>query len=454
MGSSEVKSSDKKWIYVWLAICLSFLLGMSFGYFIGNGIHRYCTYEGSDNNDVNQAKNETSVSDFPNSLPTLTTVSSVASSWHGTAHSSTPTNPTVTCPPNMIFGECTCRKTCDDPDGVSGCYNDCGETGTCVCPDGFLMKGNDCIPRTECGCFLSDADLVLSNGDKYVTTDCTSICYCSNDTLTCTHYECSQNEICREENGVRGCHCYEGYDGDCGTLNVNRDCYDIFQQGYTDDGVYTILPSDWPGAPFNVLCNMTSDGGGWTVFQRRIDGETDFYRNWESYKHGFGFFEGDFWLGNDQLHYLTQQGNYELRVDLVTSENMPLSQTYPSFRIANESEHYRLLLSNGDMGRTGMGYNNGRNFSTFDRDNDRCSKYNCAEQHKGAWWYGPTTWCNGCYWYDCGNILNDNCYTACSDSNLNGDYKGGNGQTIIWYKNASGRYCNIKYADMKIRPRQ
>ncbi|KAJ8034068.1 Fibrinogen-like protein A [Holothuria leucospilota] len=59
-----------------------------------------------------------------------------------------------------------------------------------------------------------------------------------------------------------------GYSGNADnvttTVVLPKDCYDLYTAGNTEDGVYTILPSDWPGAPFEVLCNMTSDGGGWT----------------------------------------------------------------------------------------------------------------------------------------------------------------------------------------------
>ena len=81
------------------------------------------------------------------------------------------------------------------------------------------------------------------------------------------------------------------------------------------------------------------------VFQRRQDGSVDFYRNWTEYASGFGDVEGEFWLGNKNIHALTtREGNtYELRVDLDDGTETKFA-VYDSFDIAGSDDNYRLQL--------------------------------------------------------------------------------------------------------------
>ena len=106
------------------------------------------------------------------------------------------------------------------------------------------------------------------------------------------------------------------------------------------DGVYTIDP-DGLGS-FQVRCDMTTNGGGWTVFQRRQDGSKDFYLGWSDYKAGFGDLSGEFWLGLDKIHRLTKSGQDVLRVDLMDFNDAVRYAEYGKFSVADESDKYRL----------------------------------------------------------------------------------------------------------------
>ncbi len=85
---------------------------------------------------------------------------------------------------------------------------------------------------------------------------------------------------------------------DCSELMTLPDDY--------PSGIYTIRPRE--DFEFDAYCDMEEEGGGWTVFQRRFDGSTDFYRNWEDYKNGFGSLDGEFWMGLQRLNILTNSG--------------------------------------------------------------------------------------------------------------------------------------------------
>ena len=176
---------------------------------------------------------------------------------------------------------------------------------------------------------------------------------------------------------------------------------------------------------------MHSDGGGWTVFQRRQDGSVDFYRGWNDYKSGFGQLAAEFWLGNDKIHRLTAARPSSLRVEVEDWNGVRAYAKYGKFNIGDEQAKYRLKVGSysGTAGDS-LAYHNNMAFGTKDRDNYRWDG-NCAVSYTGAWWY------DGCY-----------------HSNLNGKYLGnvkGNAKGVDWY-HFKGRYLSLYFTEMKLRP--
>ena len=219
-------------------------------------------------------------------------------------------------------------------------------------------------------------------------------------------------------------------------MPVFRDCRDALNNSYTQSGIYTIQPDSLP--PFDVYCDMDTDGGGWTVFQRRAGGNVDFYRNWVNYTNGFGNLSSEFWLGLEFIHRLTNESDSELRVDLLDWSSRTGYAKYPYFKIGDASTSYTLNVS-GYSGNAldGLSLHSGWPFTTYDRDNDGYIFGNCAIKFTGAWWY-TTVWRGTCH-----------------KSNLNGAYYDvccGNINGVTWAP-WRGFYYSLLFSEMKVRTR-
>lgn len=182
-----------------------------------------------------------------------------------------------------------------------------------------------------------------------------------------------------------------------------RSCQDALDSGNVFSSQYMIKPDD--GSPFLVYCDMDlTEGNGWVVFQRRFDGSINFFRNWTDYARGFGNINGEFWLGLEKIHRLTDRGDSlsptKLRVELKDYDDSESFAEYSEFAVGSAESKYELSVtfSNGTAGDSLSEHHSGAKFSTPDVDNDRMMLH-CAQLSHGSWWYD-----------------------RCHDSNLNGRY--------------------------------
>ncbi|XP_055013544.1 LOW QUALITY PROTEIN: tenascin-like [Boleophthalmus pectinirostris] len=204
------------------------------------------------------------------------------------------------------------------------------------------------------------------------------------------------------------------------------DCSQEQLNGLRVSSLVDIFPLGRQGPALSVWCDMETDGGGWTVFQRRRDGSVDFFRSWKEYVQGFGDPSGEFWLGLEALHTLTTRGRMTLRVDLRDGQDSVFAQ-YSTFEVAKRN--YRLTVA-GYSGTAGdsMSYHNNRIFSTKDRD-PASFITRCAMSYRGGWWY-----------------------KNCHEANLNGLYGiNSKHQGIIW-TSWKGKEVSIPFTEMKMRP--
>ncbi|KAB5586976.1 hypothetical protein PHYPO_G00007660 [Pangasianodon hypophthalmus] len=206
------------------------------------------------------------------------------------------------------------------------------------------------------------------------------------------------------------------------------ECSQVQLNGMKKSGEAEIYPEGKDGEAVWVYCDMETDGGGWTVFQRRVDGSTDFFREWKDYSKGFGEMSAEFWLGNDILHALTSMEPMSLRIDLRLGNDTAYAH-YSNFSVGSEVNYYTIEVS-GYSGTAGdsMRYHNGCPFSTKDKGPSTNSVH-CAKNYMGGWWY-------------------KNCYKA----NLNGVYAiFMKDQGVVWI-DWKGKDISLSFTEMKLRP--
>ncbi len=158
------------------------------------------------------------------------------------------------------------------------------------------------------------------------------------------------------------------------------------------------------------------DDDGYTVIQSRGqfgNDENYFYRNWTDYLSPFGTPGEEFWLGLKNIHYMTNEKSYGMKITAEDCDGNIDEATWTRFRLAENVSNARtsnvatkktllqmyftLYVSGyqGGLGGDSMTPHNGKKFTTKDRDND-LNRGNCADSYKGAWWYNNNCISNGC----------------------------------------------------------
>ncbi|XP_052786322.1 fibroleukin-like [Mya arenaria] len=212
------------------------------------------------------------------------------------------------------------------------------------------------------------------------------------------------------------------------------DCSDVLRLGLSrGSGVYRNTPWN-THRKVEVYCDMDTEGGGWTVFQRRWNGSVDFNRSFADYEGGFGSLSGEFWMGLGLLHTMTSRANMTLRVDVSLRDGTTGFDEYSGFSISQPQRYNfnvdRRINSRGMSGsyllsETATRYStNHQPFTTYDKDQDNWQIFNCAKAFGGGWWFNK-----------------------CVGNNLNGPYT--NNSVEFFYK--SFKVEGLKTSSMMFR---
>ncbi len=209
----------------------------------------------------------------------------------------TNTDGSFTCACNSGFSgdgtSCTDVDECSDPsrnncDANATCTNTDGSFA-CACNSGFSGDGTSCTDVDECSdpsLNNCDANATCTNTDGSFTcacnsgfsgdgTSCTDVDECSDPSLN----NCDTNATCTNTPGSFTCACNSGYVGDGTSCRMPASCLEVLNNGMSHgSGTYTIAPNG--STSFDVYCDMTTQGGGWTLLGTEVN--SDGVRDWNS----------------------------------------------------------------------------------------------------------------------------------------------------------------------------
>lgn len=135
---------------------------------------------------------------------------------------------------------------------------------------------------------------------------------------------------------------------------------------------------------FYVYCDSTTVDSGWMVIFRSKKLSSGFDHDWNDYRKGFGDLHGEFFIGLDRLHLLTNSRNHELYVS--TFENSTFAR-YSHFLISGIDDDFQIKSLgkySGNKFDIMIEYLN-RKFITPDNQNSVIKTY-CTRRIKLGWW--------------------------------------------------------------------
>lgn len=181
-------------------------------------------------------------------------------------------------------GSCSLMGMGECDDGNLCTTDFCNELLGCIfltnppeyCDDGIPCTFDTCVP--DDGCSHVAVHSICAAGALCSAGFCDESTGCEQQTI----YDCcgngivEANEQCDDFNGLPGDGCSPLCTGEISTNS--KDCADLlFKVPDLPTGIYTIDPdgSSGPASPTKVWCDMTRDGGGWTLIAIAADDGSD-----------------------------------------------------------------------------------------------------------------------------------------------------------------------------------